>query len=344
MARHRDERGRMSRSRQLLLAALVGLAAGAMMAAVTGCQSLSSSTTTGGTAATETTLEATTTTVSAVTVTTGTATTGTPATSASSNALILQTLQLAKQGKAPGLPFADAADGIDQVQSAWGNASSQDATGAGTYWVYSSHKAVFGFNKGDQLFDVRSSASDLQAVTLDQITAALGQPGFQRHTSTQTIITYLAGGDFQLRWILPLPTASHPNPHVDHISVFYPWGTVNMMAQDVPNPSITVTEAPGTSGHRFKFTIADAPAGYDFTELEWIPDGGADAVALTPSQVAANGASGGTPPCFRVGGPGTTYTFAYAASTVGQTGKVRLVYQNLDSAAIIGDSDTITLN
>ena len=329
----------VGRSRLWVAAALVTLTVGVLAVALAGCKSLGSSSTTSstsGTPPTETTVSAVTTTVSAGAVTTG-------ASGGSNGALIQQTLELAKQGKAPGLPFAADADGIEDVQSAWGAPSSQEAAGAGTYDVYSSHKAVFGFNKGEQLFDVRSSAADLQAITLSQITATLGAPAVERHTATQTIITYLAGGDFQLRWVLPLPTASVPDPHVDHISVYYPWGTVNMMAQILPNPSITITEAPGAAGHRFKFTIADAPAGYTQTEVEWIPDAG-DAVALSHSQIVANGASGGTTPCFRINGAGTTYTFAYTAAMVGQSGKVRLVYQNADGAAIIGESDAITLN
>lgn len=116
-----------------------------------------------------------------------------------------------------------------------------------------------------------------------------------------------------------------------------------MMAQDVPNPSVAVVEAPGTSGHRFKFAIHDAPPGYTLAELEWRPTSG-PTVLNTQPQVSAHGASGGTAPCFRVSVDGNTWTFVYPASMVGESGLVRLIYQNGDGAAIIGDSDSITLN
>ena len=336
MRRQSHGRGRSRWSRHSTLVVLLMFAAGAATLAMSGCQNLASTGTSGGAESAVATVGDTSTTAS-----TGTATTG-AASSTGNAALISQILALAATGMVPDIPFAAEANGIDEVIAAWGDPSSQEAAGAGTYDVYAAQKAVFGFNKGDQLFDVRSSSAEIQAITWSQVQAVLGEPGIVRNTSTQTILVYAAGADFQLRWIFPTPTSAEPDPYVHHISVMYPWGTVNMMAQDVPNPSVVVVEAPGTTGSLFRFTINDAPPGYTLAELEWRPTSG-PAVVNTQPQVSAHGSAGGTPPCFRVSADGNTWSFAYIPSMVGESGVVRLIYQNSDGASIIGDSDPITL-
>ena len=340
-------------SRVLLLVAsiaIVGLAGGFAISACAGNVSTTTSTaaqttqppTTSITAAQTTTLSS-----SAPTTTTSTSVpitmTSTTAASGTGNVqLIAQTLKLAGQGKVAGIPFAANTSGIDEVQAAWGPPSSQTSAGAGMYATYPAKYADFGFNKGDQVFDVRCYSPQLQAITYSQVRKVLGDPGIVRHTSSQTILLYATGVDFQLLWIFPAPGSSQPDPHLDHISVFYPRGTVNLMAQNLPNPSILVKQAPGTGGSLFTFAILNQPGGYALSELEWVPSSGQPVVNTLP-QVSTHGTSGGTPPCFRVSADGKIWSFAYTLAMKSHPGVVKLIYQNTNGAAIIGQSDPITL-
>ena len=321
---------------------IVGCAAGTTTSTSTAGQttlsSLQTTTTTVGQATTTTVAQATTTSTSVPAATTST----TAASSAAHAALIKQTLQLARQGKVIDIPFVSGTSTIDEVQTSWGTATTEDSAGAGIYFTFTSRHAAFGINKGDQIFDVRSSSSQLQAVTLSEVTSTLGSPGILRHLSTQDILLYPAGPDYQLLWIFPAPSSAQPDPHVDHISVFYPAGTVDLMAQNVPNPSIVVSKAPGLGGPLFVFSIKDPPSAYTLAEVEWIPTSGPVVITTLPEAVL-QGTSGGSGSYFKLGADGHTWSFVYASSAKGESGVVKLVYQNTNGAAIIGQSNPILL-
>jgi len=344
---------RLSRARRSLPLLFAGVLALAAVLTVAGCgggtttASTVQPTTTSSAAAT-TTLPAATTTTAVTEPTTTSAPASSTTTSVTTNtngnaALIKQTLDLARQGKVVGIPFTASTNTIDQVQSSWGAASSQDFAGAAIYFTYPSRHAAIGINKGDQIIDIRSSGPQLQVIVLSQVTSTLGSPGILRHLTGQDILLYPAGPDYQLLWVFPRSTSAQPDPHLDHVSVFYPAGTVDLMAQNVPDPSVLVTQAPGSSGSLFTFSIKDPPPGYTLAELEWIPSSG-PAVITTLPQATAHGTSGGSAPYFAVGADGVTWSFGYTSSMKSQSGVVRLVYQNTDGAAIIGKSDTLTLN
>ena len=50
----------------------------------------------------------------------------------------------------------------------------------GTYDTYNSKNVVFGFNKGNQIFEVRSFDPELKTITVSAVEAAYGKPD---HTS-----------------------------------------------------------------------------------------------------------------------------------------------------------------
>lgn len=261
--------------------------------------------------------------------------------SASAEALVRQSMQLAKQGKAVGIPFA-VQQNIDAVQNAWGNADSQTSAGAGIYETYGSRATAFGMNKGEQIFDVRSYSSHFHAITLSDIEAVLGTPGDIRHTSDSDIYMYPAGPDYQLLWVFSKSSSGAVDNTVDHVSVFWPQGTINIMAATQPAPSIAIDNAPGTVGSLFTFSIQHPPKGYRLVELEWLPTSGA-AVVNTYSQAVSNGESGGSNPGFNISPDGQTTGFTYPSSMSGQTGTVRVIYQATSGEAMIGNSSTITL-
>ncbi|ANS74280.1 hypothetical protein AWM70_06510 [Paenibacillus yonginensis] len=138
---------------------------------------------------------------------------------------IKQLLELAKKGEAPGIPFAAHDSLIDDVTQAWGKADKEDSAGSGFYATYAKKNAVFGYNKGSQLFDVRSSSPELQKLTLEEIESALGKPVSIKKNGADTIYIYTASDQFQLKFIIPASTGK-----VDHISVFSPKDSVNNMA------------------------------------------------------------------------------------------------------------------
>ncbi|AIQ39617.1 YjgB family protein [Paenibacillus sp. FSL R5-0912] len=134
-------------------------------------------------------------------------------------------LQLAKQGKVPGVEYAAHSGLIDDVEAAWGEPDTKESAGKGIYSTYAGKHVVFGFNKGSQIFDVRSSASDLQKLTLKQIEEVLGKPDATSVNGSDDIYIYQAGKQYQLKFIIPDSTGT-----VDHISVFSKQDSINNMA------------------------------------------------------------------------------------------------------------------
>lgn len=134
-------------------------------------------------------------------------------------------LQLAKQGKVPGVEYAAHSDIIDDVEAAWGEPDTEDRAGKGVYATYTDKHVVFGFNKGSQIFDVRSSAADLQKLTLKQIEKVLGKPADTTVNGRDKIYIYQANKQYQLKFIIPDSTGT-----VDHISVFSVHDSINNMA------------------------------------------------------------------------------------------------------------------
>jgi len=143
----------------------------------------------------------------------------------SSTKYIKELLSLAKKGKVPGVAFAAHTQLIDDVEKAWGKPDKLDFVGSNQYATYTAKKAVIGFNKGSQIFDVRSSSAQLQKLTLKQIEAALGKPADIKVNNNDKIYIYKASNQFQLKFIIPGTTGK-----VDHISVFSEKDSVNNMA------------------------------------------------------------------------------------------------------------------
>ncbi|MCL6444881.1 MAG: YjgB family protein [Alicyclobacillus sp.] len=226
--------------------------------------------------------------------------------------------QAALHGRALGIPYVSGKTNISGIQQAWGKPNREDAAGAGMYDTFSHHQAAFGYNKGGQLFDVRSFATSLNAITEKPVEQVLGMPGAVHHYAGEPIFLYPAGPDYQLLWVFTAPTKSHPIPHLDHISVFNPQASVNSMAATGPAPTPTIDIAPGAVGHLFTFSIPKPQAGYAVAEFEWISRNG-QSVVNTMDQALRNGATGKAPG-FEVSGDGQTLSFHYTSSLVGQTG------------------------
>lgn len=255
--------------------------------------------------------------------------------------LVGQTMALAKQGKVSGIPFVQQSN-MSAVNQAWGKPDSQNMAGAGMYASYGARNAAFGFNKGEQIFDLRSYSALFQTVTFADIQSVLGNPGAVRQTSDSYIYMYPAGADYQLLWVFPKLSDASRGVNVNHVSVFWPQGTVDLMAQNDPAPKVVINDKPGRLGSLFTFSIENAPKDYSLAELEWIPDKGS-AVVDTTSQAMDNGQTGAQNPGFGISGDGQTLSFVYPSSLKGQSGKVRVIYQNAFGGALLGEGDSVTL-
>jgi hypothetical protein len=133
--------------------------------------------------------------------------------------------ELAKVGKVAGIEFAGETSFFQDVEKTWGKSDSKDAAGSGIYATYTKKNAVIGFNKGDQIIDIRSNDPKLQTITLTQIEQALGKPTDTKVNGNDTIYIYKASDMFQLKFIIPKSSGK-----VDHISVFDTKHLVNNMA------------------------------------------------------------------------------------------------------------------
>ncbi|WP_054970583.1 YjgB family protein [Alicyclobacillus ferrooxydans] len=260
---------------------------------------------------------------------------------ASAEVLVKQSMHLATLGADPNIPFS-LQENMSVVESAWGKPDSENGAGAGIYASYNSHQTALGFNKGGQLIDLRSYGSNIQSITLADIKAVLGTPGEVRESSDSIIYMYPAGPDYQLLWVFPKTSSGGAGPTVNHISVFLPAGTIDLMAQNQPAPSVVVDNAPGTVGSLFTFSIMHAPTGYRLVELEWLP-AGKPPVVNTFNQALQNGKLANLNPGFSISGDGQTLSFLYPSSMHSESGHVQVIFQAVSGSALIGTSPIITL-
>ncbi len=143
-------------------------------------------------------------------------------------------IQLAQQGKVINCEFPIESTVIGTVKEKWGKPDQEDyvAAAKGTYATYLKQDVVFGINKGSQIFDVRSYDESLKQVTMTKVKEVLGTPDNLHHFAAEDMLVYEVGEKYQLLFIFPKATRQNPDPQLDHYNVFYPRGTVNMMADD----------------------------------------------------------------------------------------------------------------
>ncbi|MCX9098230.1 YjgB family protein [Bacillus anthracis] len=133
--------------------------------------------------------------------------------------------ELAKEGKVPNVPFAAHTGDIEEIEKAWGKADKIEQAGNGMYATFTNKNVSFGFNKGSQVFDVRSYHAELKSITLQEIEKALGKPNSVKGNGEDKIYVYKVNNQFELKFIIPKSTGK-----VNHISVFSPEDSINKMA------------------------------------------------------------------------------------------------------------------
>ncbi|TKH97996.1 DUF4309 domain-containing protein, partial [Bacillus wiedmannii] len=98
--------------------------------------------------------------------------------------------ELAKEGKVPNVPFAAHTGDIEEIEKAWGKADKTEQAGNGMYATFTNKNVSFGFNKGSQVFDVRSYHAELKSITLQDIEKALGKPTSVKVNGEDKIYVY----------------------------------------------------------------------------------------------------------------------------------------------------------
>lgn len=141
---------------------------------------------------------------------------------------------LAKQGKIINCNFSAKSTVIEDVEKEWGKANKADwvPKAKGTYATYSKYNVVLGFNKGSQIFEVRSFDSRLKQMSLSMVKKAFGTPEYDVKFNGEEIIGYTAGQEFKILFVFTQTKKDSNDFLMDHYSVLYPKGTVNMMADD----------------------------------------------------------------------------------------------------------------
>ncbi|PGD33638.1 YjgB family protein [Bacillus wiedmannii] len=133
--------------------------------------------------------------------------------------------ELAKEGKVPNVPFAAHTGDIEEIEKDWGKADKTEQAGNGMYATFTNKNVSFGFNKGSQVFDVRSYHAELKLITLQELEKALGKPASVKVNGEDKIYVYKVNNQFELKFIIPKSTGK-----VNHISVFSPEDSINKMA------------------------------------------------------------------------------------------------------------------
>lgn len=122
---------------------------------------------------------------------------------------------------------------IEDVEAKWGKADKVEwiAAAKGNYSTYNQKNVVFGYNKGSEIFEVRSFDKQLSAISLSNVEKVLGVPEYQYKTKTQNIIGYTIGNDYKMLFVF-LQTFGENDSVVNHYSVLYPDATQNNMSND----------------------------------------------------------------------------------------------------------------
>ena len=143
-------------------------------------------------------------------------------------------LKLAKEGKIINCKFPVKTTVIENVEKEWGQPDKTDwvAAAKGTYATYLKKNIVFGFNKGSQIFEIRSLSKDLNKISLSMIKNFWGTPAYNVKTKSEEIIGYTAGQNYKLLFVFPRTPVNGTDQFMVHYSVLYPKGTVNNMSGD----------------------------------------------------------------------------------------------------------------
>ncbi len=147
--------------------------------------------------------------------------------------LLLTIQKEAQQGKVINCEFPVEKTCIEDVQKKWGQEDQSEyvAAAKGVYATYIKKGIAFGYNKGSQIFEVRTFDSQLKNLPLSKVVEVFGKPAHDVKNEKEDITGYVINEKYKILFVFPKTDAK--DPVLDHYSVFYPQGTVNYMADDL---------------------------------------------------------------------------------------------------------------
>ncbi|OPJ63833.1 YjgB family protein [Clostridium oryzae] len=151
----------------------------------------------------------------------------------SQKALLTNIMKLAKSGKVINCNFSAKFTNMASVEEKWGKADTSEwvSKAKGTYATYAKHNIVLGFNKGEQIFEVRSFDKKLNTITLNGIKKYYGKPAHDVNPNGEKIIGYVISKNFKILFVFP--KNKNGDAVLNHYSILYPQGTVNYMSGDL---------------------------------------------------------------------------------------------------------------
>ncbi|SES29994.1 beta-N-acetylhexosaminidase [Psychrobacillus sp. OK032] len=133
--------------------------------------------------------------------------------------LVALVFEFAAKGQVLNVPFIVGKTGIQEVYELWGESAEKSDLSAAIYEDYPSQNATIG-HRAEIVFDIRSISEVIQQIRLKDIETVKGEADVVRYDEVgNLILVYEVGSSYQLKWVIPKPTESEPNPIVDHISV-----------------------------------------------------------------------------------------------------------------------------
>lgn len=141
----------------------------------------------------------------------------------------------AKEGMILNVDFKARDDSFDNIETHWGKAYKREfiEEAKGTYVTYLEKNTVFGMNKGEMIFEIRSFAKKIKEISLKDIVSFYGQPEYEALLKNdERIVGYKVSNDFKVEFVLKNSKGKSDEQFVDHYGVFYPKGTINNMSGD----------------------------------------------------------------------------------------------------------------
>lgn len=156
---------------------------------------------------------------------------GEPSPSQKPQELLNNIIAASEDGKVVNCNFAVKNTNMGDVEEKWGKADTSEWVTAakGMYSTYSKHNIVFGANKGNQVFEVRSLDTNLNIIQLSAVKEKFGTPQYDVKVNGEEIIGYKMTDEFKILFVFKEGTS---DPVLTHYSVLYPAGTINSMAGD----------------------------------------------------------------------------------------------------------------
>ncbi|MFB5195869.1 beta-N-acetylhexosaminidase [Neobacillus sp. KR4-4] len=143
----------------------------------------------------------------------------TTSTNITKSKLLLNIATKAKEGSIINVYFHLKSTTIDEVRKTWGKEDKSEyvAAAKGTYCTYNKKHVVVAYNKGQQLFEIRSYDPGLKKLSINDIKHYFGTPKTDIKTSNkEEIISYTIGTN-TLKFVFPTGTQTL---YLDHYSIY----------------------------------------------------------------------------------------------------------------------------